>query len=53
MEKDHCGIIAQITNVDKSTLSRIGKCLRSNDDVLEKMLCPFTYKERAIDCIDK
>ncbi len=37
--------IAQITNVDKSTLSRIGKCLCSNDDVaLEKMLCPSTYK---------
>ncbi len=32
-------------NVDKSTLSRIGKCLRSNDEVtLEKMLCPSTYK---------
>ncbi len=37
--------IAQITNVDKSRLSRICKCLRSNDDVtLEKMLCPSTYK---------
>ncbi len=42
-EKGHCGDIAQITNVDKSTLSRIGKCLRSNDDVtLENLLCPST-----------
>ncbi len=40
--------IAQITNVDKSILSRIGKCLHSNDDVtLEKMLCPSTYKRGA------
>ncbi len=40
--------IAQITNVDKSALSRIGKCLCSNDDVtLEKMLCPSTYKRGA------
>ncbi len=35
--------IAQITNVDRSTLRRIGKCLRSNDEVtLEKLLCPST-----------
>ncbi len=40
--------IAQITNVDKSTPSRIGKCLCSNDKVtLEKMLCPSTYKRGA------
>ncbi len=40
--------IAQITNVDKSTLSRISKCLRCNDEVtLEKMLCPSTYKRGA------
>ncbi len=40
--------IAQITNVDKSTLSRICKCLRNNDYVaLEKMLCPSTYKRGA------
>ncbi len=40
--------IAQNTNVDKSGLSRIGKWLRSNDDVtLERMLCPSTYKRGA------
>ncbi len=40
--------IAQIANVDKSKLSRIGKCLLSNDDVtLEKLLCPSTYKRGA------
>ncbi len=39
---------AEITNVDKSTLFRIGKCLRSNDDVmLEKMLGPSMYKRSA------
>ncbi len=37
--------IAQITNVDKSTLGRIGNFHHSNDDVtLEKTLCPSTYK---------
>ncbi len=41
--------IAQITNVDKSALNRIGKCLRSNENVmLEKMLCPSTYKTGAL-----
>ncbi len=41
--------IAQITNVDKSALSRIGKCLRSNDEVtLEKMMCPSTCKRGAL-----
>ncbi len=36
--------IAQITNFDKSTLSRIGKYLRNNDHVtLGMMLCPSTY----------
>ncbi len=40
--------IAKISNFDKSTLSRIGKCLRSNDYMaLEKMLCPSTYKRGA------
>ncbi len=40
--------IARITNFDKSTPSRIGKCLCSNDYVtLEKMLCPSTYKRCA------
>ncbi len=33
--------IAQITDVDKATLNRIGEILRSNDDVtLEKTLRP-------------
>ncbi len=46
--------IAQITNVDKSTPSRIGKYLPSNDNVtLEKMLYPSNVQERCIDCIDK
>ncbi len=40
--------IAPITNVDKSTLSKICKCFLSNDDeTLEKLLCPSTYKRVA------
>ncbi len=48
-ENGHCENIAQITNIDKSALSRIDKCLRSNENVmLEKMLCPSTYKRGAL-----
>ncbi len=40
--------IAQITNVDKFTLGRIGNFHHSNTDVtLEKMLCSFTCKRDA------
>ncbi len=39
--------IAHITNIEKS-VSRIGSCLRSNEDVsLETMLCPSTYRRGA------
>ncbi len=38
--------IAQIVNVDEFAVSRIGKCLRSIDDMsLEKMLCPPRTRE--------
>ncbi len=41
--------IAHITNVENSTLSRIGKCLRNNDDVTLAICCapPRTRKSAS------
>ncbi len=39
---------AQIINVDKSALSRIGKCLPSNDDVTLEKTLTFMTVQRAL-----